>query len=171
MCLRVYTKPSLAFVKHILPIIPIFAGIILQNCIDCGPQAELSASVYFNRDSPRPDSIYAFKALDQKVIDQAESNTSPYGPFQLPISLVSDTTTYIFRTGDHLDTLSIYYKRIFRYKGGCGFINDVTEPSHGNHYKTTFRSVEISYDTYVRPGKQSWTNDEPGTGMSIRIEP
>lgn len=142
--------------KHLLLIVFLSAVITLQSCVDCGPQAELTARINFSRDSIRLDSIHALDAFNQQTMNAQLLKTKvSYLELNLPISLRSDTTTYIFRFANRMDTLSIYYRRTFRYKGGCGFINNATEPSGEKHYESTFRSVEIIYDTYVRPGKLS----------------
>lgn len=155
--------------KHILPIILILSAISIQSCIDCGPQAELSARIYFEEDSLKLDSVYALNAVSQEAIIL---QTDKFGhlPTSLPISLVSDTTTYVFRFAERIDTLSIYYRRVFRYKGGCGFITDAHEPATVNQYYSTFTKTGIYYDNYVNPGWQSWTNAEPGAGITIRIK-
>jgi hypothetical protein len=158
--------------KHLVPIVIILAGIALQSCIDCGPQAELTATITFSNDSLQLDSVYALKALSQEAIaGQAKSSSGNYGQLHLPISLVSDTTTYIFKSKNRTDTLSIHYDRIFRYKGGCGFITDASAPSQGSQYTTTFKDVEIIYATYVLPGQQSFLSTESATGIWIRITP
>lgn len=54
--------------KHLLPVILILAGISAQSCIDCGPQAELSARFFFTGDSLKLDSVYALNALSQEAI-------------------------------------------------------------------------------------------------------
>jgi len=159
--------------KSLLPVILILSGISAQSCIDCGPQAELTARIDFYGDSLKFDSAYALSAVSQEVIRRQTDNFTPgsYFSISLPISLVSDTTTYIFRSGERIDTLSIYYRRIFRYKGGCGFIADALEPARGNRFYSTFSTTEVYYDPYVLSGKQPWTNAESGAGISIRIEP
>ncbi|WP_353723085.1 hypothetical protein [Dyadobacter sp. 676] len=159
--------------KQLLPIVLILSIIGAQSCIDCGPQAELSAMVYFQGDSLKLDSVYALNAVSQEAIDQQLKDLSSglHYPITLPISLVSDTTTYVFRFAERTDTLSIYYQRIFRYKGGCGFITDAREPATARQYYSTFSKTNIYYDTYVTPGRQSWTNAGPGAGISIRVEP
>lgn len=54
--------------KHFLPVILILAGICVQSCIDCGPQAELSARIFFTGDSLKLDSVYALNAVSQEAI-------------------------------------------------------------------------------------------------------
>ena len=159
--------------KYLLPIILILSGICAQSCIDCGPQAELSAHIYFPGDSLKLDSVYALNAVSQEAIRQQTDNFTPqhFYSLSLPISLVSDTTTYVFRFTERVDTLSIYYQRIFRYKGGCGFITDAKEPNTPNRYYSTFGETDIHYDAFVNAGPQPWINAEPAPGMSIWIRP
>lgn len=159
--------------KRLLPIIFILSTVSFQNCIDCGPQAELSVRIHFESDSLKLDSVYALNAVSQDAIIQQTSDFTPRNYFRisLPISLVSDTTTYVFRFAERIDTLSIYYQRIFRYKGGCGFITDAQKPSAGKGYHSTFSKTDIYYETYVNPDVQPWTNTEPGAGISISIQP
>ncbi|SDH08165.1 hypothetical protein SAMN04487996_12833 [Dyadobacter soli] len=156
--------------KHLLPVILILSGIVVQSCVDCGPQAELSARIRFN-ELYELDSIYALNAVSQEPITRQLTDGTPRQVDELPISLLSDTTTYIFRSGQRIDTLSIYYQRIFRYKGGCGFVTDAGEPATGRHYYSTFSKTEIDYNTYVRPGQQPWFGSNPGSGISIYILP
>ena len=159
--------------KHFLPVILILSGICIHSCIDCGPQAELSASVHFEHDSLILDSVYALNAVSQEAIRQQTDNFTPrhYYSISLPISLISDTTTYVFRFTERVDTLSVYYQRIFRDKGGCGFITDAKAPPTSSRYYSTFSKTEIHYDTYVNPGLQPWINADPAAGMSIWIQP
>lgn len=159
--------------KHFLPVVLILSGICFQSCIDCGPQAELSVSIHFQGDSLKLDSVYALNAVSQEAIIRQTGDFTPQSYFRvsLPISLVSDTTTYVFRFSERIDTLSIYYQRIFRYKGGCGFITDAQKPAAGKGYHSTFSKTDIYYETYVNPDVQSWTNVEPGAGISIWIQP
>lgn len=156
--------------KYLISILFVIETIALQSCIDCGPQAELNATVEFSGDSIKIDTVYALKALNQEAI-QWQSTRSPasYVQLTLPISLVSDTTNYIFKLGNRIDTLSIFYERVFRYKGGCGFINDARQPSSGSHYRSTFKQVEVSYSPYVRPGKQPFPGKGPDDGIMVRI--
>lgn len=159
--------------KYFFPIILSLTGISVQSCIDCGPQAELSARIFFTADSLKLDSVYALNAVSQKAIRQQTDNFAPqhYYSLSLPISLVSDTTTYVFRFTERVDTLSIYYQRIFRTKSGCGFITDAQKPATGKGYHSTFSKTDIHYETYVNPDVQPWSNAEPGAGISIRIQP
>lgn len=159
--------------KHLLSIIFILSAVGVQSCIDCGPQAELSARIYFGEDSLILDSIYALNAVSQEAIRQQTDNFTPqhYYSISLPISLVSDTTTYVFQFSERTDTLAIYYQRVFRYKGGCGFITDAQEPTTVNKYYSTFTETNIYFDPYVNPGPQPWLNAEPGAGITIRIKP
>jgi len=159
--------------KHFLLVILILSGICVQSCIDCGPQAELSARVYFEHDSLKLDSVYALNAVSQEAIRQQTDNFTQrhYYSISLPISLISDTTTYVFRFTERIDTLSVYYQRVFRDKGGCGFITDAKAPSTASRYYSTFSKTEIYYDTFVNPGLQSWINADPAAGMSIWIQP
>lgn len=160
-----------ALMKQLLPIILILSAISVQSCVDCGPQAELSARIRFTGKSLKPDSVYALNAVSQDAITRQLADATPRHVDALPISLLSDTTTYVFRFVERTDTLSIYYQRIFRYKGGCGFVTDAREPATGSHYYSTFSKTEIHYDTYVRPGQQPWLSYNPGAGISIDIEP
>lgn len=171
MCLAGYLKISpTVLMKQLLPVILLLSGIVVQSCVDCGPQAELSARIRFS-ESYKLDSVYALNAISQETITRQLTDASPGQVDELPISLLSDTTTYVLHSGGRIDTLSIYYQRIFRYKGGCGFVTDAREPATGSHYSSTFSKTEIYYDTYVRPGQQPWFSSNPGAGISIYIEP
>lgn len=156
--------------KHLLPIIFILSAISVQSCVDCGPQAELSVRIRFEGDSLKLDTVYALNAVSQEAI-RLQTDNFAHLPTSLPISLISDTTTYVFRFTERIDTLSIYYQRIFRDKGGCGFITDAKEPATPSRYYSTFSKTDIHYETYVNPGLQPWTNAEPAAGMSIWIKP
>lgn len=157
--------------KHILPIILILSAIGVPSCVDCGPQAELSARFRFNSKALKLDSVYALNAVSQDAITRQLVDPTLGSLDILPLSLLSDTTTYVFRFAERTDTLSIYYQRIFRYKGGCGFITDAREPATVPHYYSTFSKTEIHYDTYVRPGQQPWFSSDPGAGITIYVEP
>ncbi|MBO9614260.1 MAG: hypothetical protein J7619_16265 [Dyadobacter sp.] len=158
--------------KNLLPVILMLTGMIVQSCADCGPQAELSATIRFRGDSLKLDSVYALHAVSQEAITRQLKDALNGSNYQisLPLSLTSDTTTYVFRFTGQTDTLSIYYQRLFRYKGGCGFINDALEPTSGSHYYSTFSKTNIHYGTYVLPGEQPWLGHDPGAGIVINVE-
>ncbi|MHA4737732.1 hypothetical protein [Dyadobacter sp. MSC1_007] len=155
--------------KQLFPIALLLVGMIQQGCIDCGPQAELTARVYFSQDSLQLDSVYALKAVNQNAIaKQVKAYLGQQSELELPISMLADTTTYVFYFKDRIDTLSIYYERVFRYKGDCGFITDARKPS-GRHCDATFSNVDVYYDTYARSGSLGFPFANPGTGISIQI--
>lgn len=155
--------------KRFLSVFLLLAGTLFQSCIDCGPQAELTALITFRGDSLQLDSLYALKAVNQEAVRSQIPLFHPtFTQVTLPISLLSDTATYVFLFKDRTDTLSIYYDRVFRYKGGCGFIADAREPQKGPRYKATFSQVEMYYEPYVPDGK---VNPFVGTkgGISISV--
>jgi hypothetical protein len=99
----------------------------------------------FNRDTPSPFSYYN----------------------KIPISLLQDSTTFLFYSKDKVDTLTLYYKRVFDTSKRCGYYNDIKAPERGPYYRSTFPMVEVEYYSYL--GAQEPKHYGP-RGISIRIQ-
>jgi hypothetical protein len=84
--------------------------------------------------------------------------------------LRADSTTYIFVSGTERDSLTIFYNRVFRYKGDCGFIADASRPN-GTQVKSTFQEVTAYYSSYVIDGKVGLFPDRQATGILINVTP
>ncbi|MCE7068100.1 hypothetical protein [Dyadobacter sp. CY326] len=154
--------------KNTLPLL--FLLVTLISCEHCGPQKELSLRIDIQRDSLQLDSVSAIGALDQTVFQQQVSNTtSGFRRLDLPISLLADSTTYIFAYETRTDTLTVFYKRDFYYKDGCGFVVDAHAPASATQVKSTFKKAGISYEPYVRKERRKW-GVTGSDGISIFVE-
>ena len=147
----------------------LFLLVILASCEHCGPQKELSLRIYLRGDTLKLDSISALNALNQTAFrEQIELQSPNSRQFDLPMSLLADSTTYIFAFKTRTDTLTVFYKRDFSYKNGCGFIVDAHSPDLPTKAKSTFSKVDVTYDPYV-------SNELPsfeyigGNGISILV--
>lgn len=123
-------------------------GGMAAGCYDCGPQAEptISLSVSF----PTTDSLLRVSAMGAKS-DSAFQQffiTNHSGAGQAPLSLLQDSTTYLFYFTDRVDTLTLFYERIFAARQECGYYVDIVEPK-GPRYHSTFRNVSATYSPYT----------------------
>ena len=121
-------------------------SLALSSCRECGPQAEPMVSVeYIGRRTFQ--SITALGAVNDSLLRRIDSDHYSY---PLPLSLLADSTTYLFVSETRVDTLTIRYRRLFYDQKGCGFVVDIAKPAGyaPGHY-TTFQRVEIDYGSYV----------------------
>ncbi len=159
--------------KKLLPLL--FIILILYGCSDCGPQQELTVKVRFdrNKDSLRLNQIYAIGALDQKVFKEQTEYFNKYQEFSLtglPISLLADSTTYVFEFYNRTDTLTLFYQRDFYYKENCGFVVDTKQPTRPQESKSTFSEVKVFYDSYLKENITLTSADgDGGIGLNITL--
>lgn len=148
----------------------LFLLVILASCEHCGPQKELSLRIYLHGDTLKLDSISALNALNQTTFREQVKLQSPGSrQFDLPMSLLADSTTYIFAFKSRTDTLTVFYKRDFSYKNGCGFIVDAHSPDSPTRTKSTFKKVNVTYEPYVS-NKPPSIEANGGNGISIFAE-
>ncbi len=157
--------------KKLLPLL--FIILVLYGCTDCGPQQELSVSIRFDRtkDSLYLNQIHAIGALDQKSFKEQTEYFNKYQEFSfagLPISLLADSTTYVFEFNNRTDTLTLFYQRDFYYKENCGFVVDTKRPTRPEESKSTFSAVEVFYDSYLKKNI-TLTSADGGGGISLNI--
>ncbi len=137
---------------------------LLQSCQECGPQKELTIELYISGKSNRLNKITAIGALNEDAFKNfADNELKDSWNLQLPISLNSDTTTYIFAFEDRTDTLSIFHERSFYFEDGCGFVADVKSAKG----KSTFSYLNVYATSYIGQGKA--LNPYSG-GISIRAQ-
>jgi Family of unknown function (DUF6452) len=96
--------------------------ILLIGCASCTKRccdgSEKAPTLELQTCSSIRPSDFTIYALDEKKKPQLVPNWSV-----LPISIISDTTTYIFSRGQKSDTLTLSYKRKFYYESErCGFM-------------------------------------------------
>lgn len=158
--------------RNLLPLFLIFFG--SYGCSDCGPQKELSASIYINKGKEHViplTKVYALGALDQQIFQKQveDFNTgNPFPSFNFPISLHADSTTYVFEFEIRTDTLTLFYKRDFYYKKNCGFVTDTQSPGTWRTSKSTFSEVNVSYQSYLTRDI-TLTGSKGGEGISVNI--
>jgi len=141
-------------------------GGMASGCYDCGPQAEpaISLSVYF----PPTDTLLRVSALGVKA-DSAfrEFRISGFnGGGQAPLSLLQDSTTYLFYFTDRVDTLTLFYERIFDSRRQCGYYVDIAEPK-GRRYHSNFRDVQATYYPYI--GEIKGLKHSTAYGISVSV--
>lgn len=134
------------------------------SCYDCGPKAE--PTVDFNMSF---DSLYGLKRVSAvgAKSDSAFRLNNPYSLRyhygQYPISLLQDSTTFVFYAANRTDTLTLFYERIFDTDKKCGYFVDIG----GGRFKSTFKNVWVEFGSYrgdVVIGKQ---NGGPGIRVNI----
>ncbi len=117
---------------------------VLNSCNECGPQKEPQISMKLSGDSLRIKNIYALGALNQTIFqEQASPPNAGFWNFEFPLSLHADSTTYIFEFETRTDTLTIFYRREFYHKDGCGFVVDALEPGNSKKSQSTFEKVSV----------------------------
>ncbi len=121
----------------------------MVSCYDCGPRAEptLSMSVSFGPS----DSLLRISALGiesdsafQRFIDIGTQR----GGGLVPLSLQQDSTTYLFYFENKVDTLTLFYRRVFETRRSCGYYLDILEPK-GPRYRSTFTTTNVNYSPYT----------------------
>ena len=153
-------------------VLVVLLAFIIQSCVDCGPQQELSVEIRFMGDSVGIDSIFAVNALDNQIFqNEAENLTGMHRSVTLPISMHADSTTFVFVSGDKSDSLTVFYNRVFRYKGDCGFIVDAGQPVKGPQSRSTFETVNVHYEPYVFSGTVTFVSGGPASGILIDVKP
>ena len=127
---------------------------ILTGCLECGPQKELTLSLSLASDTVRLKKVYAIGAKNQDVFQkQVKPELTRSQSFDLPFSLHADETTYVFEFETRIDSLTVYYNRLFSHKQDCGFIVDVEAPANGINYRSTFDKVGVEYQSYLNGRK------------------
>ncbi|MCF2446154.1 hypothetical protein L0657_19510 [Dyadobacter sp. CY345] len=157
--------------KKLLPLL--FIILVLYGCTDCGPQQELSVRIRFDRtkDSLYLNQIQAIGALDQKVFKEQTEYFNKYQEFSftgLPISLLADSTTYVFNFNNRTDTLTLFYQRDFYYKENCGFVVDTKRPAKLQETISTFSQVRAEYESYIME-EVTLKGGIGGQGISLNI--
>jgi len=157
--------------KKLLPLL--FIIVVLYGCVDCGPQQELTVGINFHRekDSLHLNQVYALGALDQQIFNkQTEdfNNSRLFLTLAFPISLLTDSTTYVFEFENRTDTLTLFYQRDFYYKKDCGFVVDTKKPARSEDSKSTFSKVNVSYDSYLME-KVTFTGGTGGNGINVDV--
>lgn len=141
-------------------------GCLVAGCYDCGPRAEPTISLGVN--FPTTDSLLRVSALGIKS-DSAFRDFSIRdfnGGGQVPLSLLQDSTTYLFYFTDRTDTLTLFYERIFDARQECGYYVDIAAPK-GRRYRSTFRDVQTFYDSYL--GEIKGIGHRTAFGISVRV--
>lgn len=144
---------------------------LLYGCIDCGPQEELVAGINIYGDSLKLINVHALGATDQHLfLPLNQLNNNPSGYFDFPISLHADSTTYIFEFENRIDTLTLFYKRVFYYRKGCGFVVDAEIPDNYKSYNSTFKKVNVQYTSYIYEGRVTLFNGGGKGGINVGIQ-
>lgn len=118
--------------------------IIISSCENCEDQSEPEALLQFHN---------TFMEYDKaQGLGSEQFINGPFDHQMFPLSITSDTTTFLFHNQESIDTLSISYKRNFVFESNeCGFT--VTLSEFKNLEETSFDSIafEINESTYLQP--------------------
>ncbi len=110
--------------------------LFLSACKDCEDTSEPQSLIFFQ------GSTYERAVGISAVGISAGKNVTFIDADEYPLSIVSDTTTYIFYNGELTDTLSIKYNRDFIFESEkCGFT--VTLNSFQLLESSSFDSVQF----------------------------
>jgi hypothetical protein len=141
---------------------------LLQNCMECGPQRELTFSLSINVTDNKLNKITALGALNNDAFvnlrDSITTEFRDYREFQLPISLNADQTTYIFDFENRTDTLTLSYERLFYHQESCGFVVDVDDVKG----KSTFSHLHVTAIPFVGERK-GWGGHQGGIFVSAAL--
>jgi len=122
-------KPSKNLLIYLLLLSSLF------SCKNCEDQSEPEATLQFHN-----------SAILYEKAQGIGSDQIIYGPFEyqsFPLSIISDTTSFIFHSEASVDTLAISYKRNFVFESNeCGFT--VTLSDFKNLKATTFDSIAFN---------------------------
>lgn len=133
------------------------------SCYDCGPQAEPYLTLSVN--SPNFP-LQRISAMGVKSDSAFEAFLLPDSYGQLPLSILQDSTTYLFYFSDRVDTLTLFYKRIFDTRRECGYYLDIVEPD-GPRFHSTLANTEVNYSPYT--GKIEGLFGSNAHGISVRV--
>jgi hypothetical protein len=120
---------------------------LMASCYDCGPKAEPLVDFDINTGMFTLKKVGALGAVSDSLF-QSFTIHKNIGYGKLPLSLLHDSTTYLFYFEDRVDTLTLYYQRIFDTRKQCGYYVDIAPPVW-EQYRSTFSSVRINYSPYV----------------------
>ncbi len=120
---------------------------ITTSCYDCGPMGEPFVEISL----PQKDQLIRISALGAKSdsIFNRDTMSLYFSYSRFPISLLQDSTTFLFHFPDHVDTLTLYYQRVFDTSKKCGYYNDIKAPERGPYYRSTFPKVHVEYHSYL----------------------
>jgi len=148
--------------------IPISLFLLLScaavSCYDCGPKAE---PYIFLSVSSASSPLQRIRAVGARSDSAFDAFILPNSYRQLPLSLLQDSTTYLFYFSDRVDTLTLFYKRIFDTRGECGYYLDIVAPD-GPRFHSTFLKTEVYYSPYT--GKNKGLAGSGAYGISVRLE-
>jgi hypothetical protein len=119
------------------------------SCYDCGPQAEPLITLSVRAENHTLQRVTALGAISDSVFNRFPfERNNGFG--ELPLSLLQDSTTYLFYFEDRVDTLTLFYKRIFDVRRECGYYVDIAPPTGRQYqYRSTFSATEVIYSPYV----------------------
>lgn len=145
----------------------IFIVSTTTSCYDCGPRAEPSVTMYLYQDSSHiVERISALGARSDSVFNTLDLR-SYFSSIELPVSMLQDSTTFLFYAENQTDTLTLFYKRIFDTKRECGYYIDLTTPETGPLFKTTLNRVQVEYNSYL--GKMEILKGPRPLGIVVTI--
>lgn len=123
----------------------------VAGCYDCGPQAEPTITLNIERESlPNLREIGAVGTKSDSLLRRIEL-TDFFNTVELPVSMLQDSTTFLLFSENTIDTLTLFYKRIFDVKKQCGYYIDLAEPTSGLRFRSTLPNVAVEYSSYLGP--------------------
>lgn len=118
----------------------------LSGCGDsCPPDSEPNFRLTISSEEPlKLQNIKAIGAIDTSFLSNVGYYEREYLSLNLPLSLLSDSVTYVFNFDSRIDTLTVFYKRDFEREEECGFVLKVAQPK-SQPYRSTFRQVDVYF--------------------------
>ncbi|MDX1408818.1 MAG: DUF6452 family protein [Saprospiraceae bacterium] len=131
-----------------------YGGSCVAPPIPCEDRDEPTSIVHFTESEPNYQNVYA---LNTSVVWSGEFDFIEEGNYQgwvkaLPVSLVADTTIYVFEGARHIDTLAFTYTRDVRFESvDCGF----TVTLHDFELLTQSTFSDVSFITHTGTGSHA----------------
>ncbi|GAB2783800.1 hypothetical protein GCM10027275_29820 [Rhabdobacter roseus] len=132
-------------------------SLALSGCFrDCGWQEEPLVHIEYSG----PKTFRSVSALGARDLTAFEPLPAPKPgsdssyhrtSYSFPLSLLADSTTYLFFSDTRVDTLTIHYQRYFYPKRGCDFVAKIRANWAKQVHSSTFKEVTVEfYDYYPK---------------------
>jgi hypothetical protein len=141
-----------------------FLAATLISCYDCGPKAEPTLNLSVEAATHTLQKVTALGAISDLAFQSFQTGKDR-GFGEVPLSLLQDSTTYLFYFEDRVDTLTLFYRRIFDVRRECGYYMDIAPPA-GRRFRSTFSQTEVSFSPYTGEVKGFYTT---AYGISLRV--
>lgn len=143
----------------------VVCAVCLCSCGEpCPPDSEHSFYLTINSQQPlKLKKVEAVGAIDTSFLYGVDYYEGKFWQMNLPLSLHTDSVTYIFDFDSRIDTLTVFYQRDFEHQDKCGFVMKVS-PQKSKTILSTFQSTGVFFMRNTLP---QYDGDRP---VSIEIK-